>query len=171
MSVINDKLKSIIDSTNEYRDCSRSLWNRFFMERFISSQDWSLVDSFKVIKNELFKSIVLGSELENDNSSFFLGKPSRLIKVKLADNYTTRVRINRTKNESAGYWDHPLTELDSKVTLLFVDFFDWNPYGFLDMTLIMAEVVSSPDRPEVEGHRLLVESSYVDILLDLTVSD
>lgn len=157
---------SILEVLNEYRDCCRSLWNRAFRARFEDSQDWSIVDSFSIIKNELFRTIVLTPH-EFDDEGFSLGLASPGIKVKLSRKNATTVMINRVKGESAGYWDHPIEKMDSHVSLHFLDFFDWNSYGFLDMNLIMCEIVSHPGNTELEGHKVLVELSCVDVLLDL----
>ncbi len=74
--------------------------------------------------------------------------------------------INRTKGETHGYWDHPLTTLNSKADLLFIDLFDWNAYGFLDMSLVVAEIQGYLESPEVVGHRLIVDLRYADIVID-----
>ncbi|QNA87740.1 hypothetical protein G4G28_03335 [Massilia sp. Dwa41.01b] len=156
---------SVLDQLNEYRDCSRGLWNRAFMAKFQINQDWAISDSFARIKNELFRSIVL-RQLDCSDDDYVLGKSSRLIKVKLRSRRKTAVMINREKRESAGYWDHPVKELDSNVSLQFIDLFDWNPYGFLDMNFVMCEIIDSPDCPDIEGHKLLVDLSYVDVLVE-----
>lgn len=164
MNTMSEK-KSIGKLINMYRECSRSLWNEYFMERFENTHDWSLADSFKTIKEELFYSIVLSSSPNDGNLSFSLGEPSHLITVKLAEKYQTAVKINRVKGETAGYWDHPVTKLNASSVLGFVDLFDWNSYGFLDMSLVMCEVFSNPEYPSIEGHRLIVELMYVDVVL------
>ena len=167
---MNTQKTSILNLINEYRDCSRSLWNRYFMDRFQNTQNWNFVDSFKIIKEELFQSIVLSTFIDKDSIHFSLGKVSELISVKLER--ATEVQINRYSNEynnahyeTAGYWDNSVKELDEHVTLLFVDFFDWNAYGFLDMTLVMCEISSNPNDPSIEGHRVLVNVDFVDIFL------
>src|SRR4051812_5749186 len=93
---------SIHELLNEYRDCSRSLWNRAFMTKFQEGQDWALSDSFLRIKNELFRSLVL-RQVECSDDDFSLGQSSALIKVKLRGPHKTAVMVNRQKHESAGY--------------------------------------------------------------------
>lgn len=154
------------DLFNQYRDCSRSLWNKYFLENFKKNQDWDIVDSFNVIKGELFKTMVLNPLLGGRSADFSLGHPSTLLKVMLPENHNTAVKINRNKKDAFGYWDHPIKELTSKATLLFMDFFDWNSYDFLDMNLIMCEIFSNPENPDIVGHKLLVEINYVKIFLD-----
>lgn len=118
-----DKEISITSFANEYRNCARSLWNEYFMERCQIDKTWSLVDSYNSIREELFHSIVLMSVSEDISSLYSFRVPSQLIKVKLERYIKTPVKINRVKFEGAGYWDYPLTELDSQAILLFVDFF------------------------------------------------
>jgi hypothetical protein len=72
--------------------------------------------------------------------------------------------INRTKGETHGCWDHPVVTLDSTVDLQFVDLFDWNSYGFLDMSLVVAAVSGYAQNPDVVGHRLNFDLRYADIV-------
>jgi hypothetical protein len=170
---MNDEKILVSDLVNEYRDCCRTLWNRNFLQNFRRTQNWDLVDSYKVIKEELFQSCVLAPVLGSPHDDFSLGHPSKLITINFPKNYPSKIKLNRNTNRvnnidpsNAGYWDHSVSELDSAATVLFVDHFDWDPYGFLDMTLVMGEILNYPKEPQVQGHRLLIESSYVDIFMD-----
>jgi hypothetical protein len=166
------KERLITDSVNEYRDCCRALWNRSFLQNFQRDANWSLVDSFNAIKNELFQSCVIIPTLGETADDFTLGYPSTRIRIKFSQHRGTTIKLNRNNNSlnnaepnNAGYWDHPVTELDSTATVLFVNHFDWDPYGFLDMSLIVGEILAYPSHPELEGHRLLIESSHVDMVM------
>ena len=164
--------RSVTKPIYDYREAARSLWNNFFRENFEYTQengermqDWDLAESFGVIKEELFWSIVLHPYVDEMPDNFSLGRPSQLIKVLLKSEVgEIPVEISRDKN-GYGYWDHPIERLDSKSDLLFVNLFDWNSYGYLDMSLVMAEILSSENYPDLTGHRLLVELKYTDILL------
>ncbi len=59
VKIMDEQRQSAIKLINNYRECARNLWNHSFQENFESTQDWALVDSFKLIKEELFRSIVL----------------------------------------------------------------------------------------------------------------
>lgn len=159
--------KSVLTLINSYRGCARSVWNIYFRELFDASGNWALVDSFNAIKDELFQSLVLFPALGERATEYSFGLPSQLIKLALRgdENSDTSVMINRTKGETHGYWDHPIEKLDPTTQLLFVNFFDWDVYGFIDMNLIMAEIASCPKNPEIEGHRLLVNLMYVDFII------
>ncbi len=159
--------KSALTLFNSYRECTRSVWNNYFLELFDSSQNWALVDSFEVIKAEFFQSLVLFPALGERATEYSFGVPSQLIKVGLRGdtNSNTSVMINRTKGATHGYWDYPLTMLDPTTQLLFVNFFDWNQYGFIDMNLVIAEIANCPKNPEIEGHRLIVDLLYVDFVI------
>ena len=157
----------ITTSVNLYRECARSIWNSYFMVQFQSTQNWNLLDSYKRIQRELFDSIVLMPVLFDDEElSFTLGNPCPQIRIVPHDNeaWCMPVEINRTKGETGGYWDHPITRITSEAELLFVDFFDWNSYGFIDMSRIIAEISSFAENPSLIGHRLIVESIYTDII-------
>ncbi|WP_019866863.1 hypothetical protein [Methylovulum miyakonense] len=170
---MNESTKFLITNlANRYRECVRSIWNIYFMDQYQATQNWDLLDSFKRIEQELFDSIVLVPALPDDEEEFNyrLGSPCPKIKIipsqipDPGDKWDIPVEINRTKGETSGYWDHPITRINSKAELAFVDFFDWDSYGFIDMSKIVAEIKDYPENPNLIGHRLIVELVYVDIV-------
>lgn len=142
------------------------------MEQYQATQNWDLLDSFKRIEQELFDSIVLMPALPDDEEEFnyTLGSPCPMIKIIPSQYPDPRgkwdipVKINRTKGETSGYWDNPITRISSPAEILFVEFFDWDSYGFIDMSRIMAEITDYPENSSLIGHRLIVELMYVDIV-------
>jgi hypothetical protein len=144
------------------------------MEQFQATDNWDLLDSFKRIAQELFDSIVLIPALPDDEEEFnyILGFPCPMIKIipsqhpDPGDKWDIPVEINRTKGETNGYWDHPVTRINAPAEILFVEFFDWNAYGFIDMSKIMAEIKDYPANPNLVGHRLIVELMYADIVFE-----
>jgi hypothetical protein len=142
------------------------------MEQFQSTDNWDLLDTFKIIEQELFDSIVLIPALPDDEEelNYTLGFLCPRIKVipsqipDPCDKWNIPVQINRTKGETSGYWDHPITRISSPAEILFVNFFDWNTYGFIDMSRIVAVISDYPENPSLIGHRLIVELMYVDII-------
>jgi hypothetical protein len=140
------------------------------MAQYQATDNWDLLDSFKRIEQELFDSIVLVPAIPDDQEEFnyTLGFPCPMIKIIPAQNrkWDIPVEINRTKGETSGYWDHPVTRISSPAEILFVNFFDWNSYGFIDMSRIMAEIKNYPANPNLVGHRLIVELMYVDIVFE-----
>ncbi|MDP3839375.1 MAG: hypothetical protein Q8Q54_10680, partial [Methylococcales bacterium] len=160
----------ITDSINRYRECVRSIWNIYFMAQYQATDNWDLLDSFKRIKQELFDSIVLIPAIPDDEEEFNyrLGSLCPMIKIIPARNrkWDIPVEINRTKGETSGYWDHPVTRISSPAEILFVEFFDWNSYGFIDMSKIIAEITDYPANQNLVGHRLIVELMCVDIVFE-----
>lgn len=159
------EFQSAAEAINSYRECARCTWNGFFQKQFEKTQDWALVDSFKLVKEELFRSIVLLPILGEIPSEFQLGVPSSTVKIRFKNMSATPVMVNRTKGDIHGYWDHPITTLDSTVDLLFVDLFDWNSYGFLDMSLVLAVISGYEKNPHVVGHSLIVDIRYAEVVI------
>ena len=157
---------SILESINKYRECVRSIWNIYFLNNFQINQDWILIDSFNRIKQDLFQSIVL-YQLEEDMPDFVLGYPINKIKIIPADNicWEIPVSINREKGINSGYWDHPITKINSYADISFINFFDWNPYGFIDMSKIIAVISDYPENQNLIGHCLIIDLIYVDIVI------
>lgn len=156
---------SILSAVHEYREIARGLWNTHFKAKFErdQGQDWFYDDAFKTIQRQLFKSIVVYPAMGDVPDDFVLGRPCRYLQVMLSAGWPTTVMINRDQGATHGYWDHPVTTLSSQAQLCFINLFDWNSYGVLDMAMVMAEIVSYPENPALVGHRVLVELMYVDI--------
>ena len=167
MEVIENYERQVVTKlVNNYRECVRSIWNSYFLQPFSYTQDFELVDSFKRVREELFRSIVLCPVVEDIPDDFLLGLPSPLVKiVPTSVSGDMPVMINRTRGETHGYWDHPISTLKAGADLLFVDFFDWNPYGFLDMSLVIAEISDCPEHPDIVGHRLIADLRYAGIAI------
>lgn len=163
---MSDNNISILSLINEYREVARGIWNSHFKGKFETDSNWYYVDSFKTIRRELFNSMVFYPMLKDVPDDFRLGTPTSLIRLKLSVNGDTCVMISREKNGDCGYWDHPVTKISADAELRFIDFFDWNSYGFLDMAQVLAQIVKFPENPELEGHRLLVDLIYVDMVMD-----
>ncbi|MBT9099116.1 hypothetical protein KFZ76_15550 [Methylovulum psychrotolerans] len=161
-----------------YRECARSIWNIYLMDQYQATQNWDLLASYKRIKQELFDSIVLVPVLQDDEVfDYQLGFPCSRINVipsqipNPGNRWDMPVAINRIKGETAGYWDYPVTRITSQAELLFVDFFDWDAYGFIDMSIVVAEINAYPESPDLIGHRLLVKLMYVDSIFIAAASD
>lgn len=155
----------ITKAVNRYRECARSIWNNYFLEQFQSTKHWDLVESFNRIQQELFDSIVLTPTLFDDEKiDFILGYPCHQIKLVPAwdDKWDIPVEINREKGMRAGYWDHPVKKISSQAELSFINFFDWDATGFLEMSKIMAEISNFPENPNLNQHSLFVDTIYVD---------
>lgn len=163
----NVKKSYITGSVNLYRECVRSIWNSYLINQYQSTQNHYLLDSFGKIKDELFNSIVLAPLfLDEALPNFKLGFPNPQIKIIPARNneWDLPVEINRNKGDTCGYWDHPITRINSHAELLFVNFFDWDSYGFLDMSRILVKISDYPENLNLIGHYLIVESIYTDII-------
>jgi len=157
----------ITDLLNRYRECVRSIWNTYFFEQYNGTENSDLIESFSKIKQEIFDSIVLVSVLADCEAfDYVLGFPCSRIKIvpRHMNSWDIPVEINRNKGEISGYWDHPISRINSQADLVFIDFFDWNPYGFIDMSRIVAEISDYPKNPNLIGHRFIVESIYVDFV-------
>jgi hypothetical protein len=155
------------DLLNLYRECVRSIWNTYFFEQYKVTENSDFIESFCKIKQELFDSIVLIPVLADSEAfDYVLGFPCSRIKIipRHMNSWDIPVDINRSKGEIGGYWDHPISRINSQADLVFIDFFDWNPYGFIDMSRIVAEILDYPENPSLIGHRLIVESIYVDFI-------
>ena len=134
---------------------------------FDSTNDSYFLESFKFVRVELFKSIVIKFGVNRGLSSLSKKAAAKSLKVCIPKGQSVPVLINREKNVNHGYWDHDVSEIDASCELDFVDLFDWDSCGVLDMSIVMAKVVGCEASPRIVNHFLLIDIKYVEILVSI----
>jgi len=142
---------------NAYRDCARHLWNTYFHQEAQANQDWDARDEFNVIAAHLFRSLVLGKighpEAEVRPDQWAPRLPLSFLHVVVESR--SEIMINRETD--GGYWDHPLTFVESgDLDLRFVQYFDWASLGFRDFAYYRVRIVGSTKHPDLAGKDALV---------------
>lgn len=141
---------------NNYREATRNLWNCYFTQNHEGLPSADTCESFRVISNELFSSIVL-RELGIKNKRGNISEALGLFEVKLK--YTeTPVFINRSI-PAGGYWDYPITKINREgFSFRLLEFFDWDGYKFMENQYLRVEILKSDMKQhELIGRHLLIE--------------
>ena len=117
-------------------------------------------ESFERIRAELFHGMVLIPAMAAVPDGYALGDIATFIKIDAQLFQNGAVMINREKGAECGYWDYPQDKVGIEINsaeLHFIDLFDWNSYGTIDMGMVMGVIARCPDDPELEGRRFLLK--------------
>lgn len=140
-----------------YREAARGLWNTYLRKELQRAVDFEALARFRAICDALFEELVLGplgvAEFERPRE----GEPYSFLKVhpKAPD---VPIRIRRPSADGNRYWDDPVTRLRAKGLLLrFVEFYDFDDFGFIDLQFFLVRVDECEEHPHLIGREALVE--------------
>ena len=152
--------QDITDLLALYRNAARSLWNDAYWSQN-SLRTWESYNVFLQIKDLLFRSVVLDQiEDDTDQDSDWSASLRVILRSQQAP-----VLINREPNKSHGNWDHIVDRIKrDDVTLVFVDYFDWNVLDYVDFQYYRVLVKSSIEHPEIAGHQALIDVHYARVM-------
>lgn len=151
------------DVTNvllEYLEAKRHLWNVYFHDRLTSIYECSPLDQYEEIDRLLFFALVI-SDLEIDKGSekIVWKEPVPCLKVVPREGLDhVPVMIGESTTSMSMKWGLP-TELaiDPVLELNFVEFFDWNRYGYVSFPYYRTRISNCSD-PTLVGKDLLIET-------------
>lgn len=158
-------MKNIKCQMATYRESVRHLWNFAFSSFEDNLRYGVCLDLFDEIEILLFKSLVcepLGIKIDIKTMS----EPINCLKIKPHSDTCIHAMINRTKPAS-GYWDYPVTSVAaSDVDLVFMSFFDWEPYGQKDFRYYRARISNSKENIDLIGRDVLIETFSADVWME-----
>lgn len=140
-----------------YREAARGLWNNFLRPQLQRAVDFEALGRFHDICDAVFEGMVLGplgvAEMEPPRK----GEPYTFLAIhpKSPD---VPVRVRRPSADGNRYWDDPVTRLLAKgLVLRFVEFHDFDEFGFIDLQFFLVRVVACEEHPHLVGRDALVE--------------
>jgi hypothetical protein len=139
-----------------YREAARGLWNNFVRKALQGGVGVGTVARFQEICDAIFEEFVLtplGVESERPNE----GEPHTFLTVhpKSPD---VPVRVRRPSADGNRYWDDPVNRLRAKgLVLSFVEFYDFDEFGFIDLQFFLVRVEACEEHPHLVGRDALVE--------------
>jgi len=163
-------MRDITEIMNRYRECTRNLWNIYFLEQISQGDEWDLCDEYEEICSLFFSSLVLRAvdQLSYKKSLAYksVTEPISIFRVVPSAESGVPIYINRDV-PCTGYWDYPLSIIKpSDVDLRFIDFFDFDRKGFRDFQYCRVRIVGSDTYPEIIGRDALLESNNVKIIFE-----
>lgn len=153
------------DLVHNYRECARGLWNTFLRGKAEPYKDFDAIDRFSRISTLLIEELVLrplgvstfAKTNEDEPYPFFSLQP-------IVESFPVMVARPST---SGRYWDDPISRLSSKgVLLLFIDFFDWDRFGYIDFQYYRVEIAKCDEHPQIIGRQALVDVHHARIIFE-----
>jgi hypothetical protein len=156
-------MRDITQLMNDYRECSRNLWNVYFAKR---ENIGGSLDAFEQIRESLFDSLVV-SELsyEGDAEGDDIPPPA----LKVVPRARSLILIKRLSGQGdAGYWDQEKDMVvgPDDITLAFVDYFDFSQVPIKDFRYYLCKILSFSSHPDYEGREALLEVSDASVFHD-----
>jgi len=146
-----------------YREGVRTLWNGTFRPGVKPYVDFDAIDIFAEIRGRLFQELVLRPIGMQDYRKASVRDPYPFLRLAPKSD-PVPIMINRPSQDGNMYWDDPVGRLGANgLCLLFVDFFDWDDFGFIDLQYYRARIATCPEHPQVEGREGLLDVHHAGV--------
>jgi hypothetical protein len=148
-----------------YLDAKQHLWNSFFLGHVHDLRDCEPLDSFEMINERLFYALVchpLKIKLPDD---FLFTRDAVPAIIASPKEYFTEVPLMLASKLTTGgrSWESKEMYPTLGMTLRFIEFFQWDKYGFLSSSLVRCDFERDGSRPI--DQEALVEMHHVDFVL------
>lgn len=140
-----------------YRECVRHVWNAYFAVAGSPTTDWNAVDDFRIGSTHLFRALVLRKLGLEARCPYSLEETRQapLSSLHIELDPGGEILINR--EQSSGYWDHPLASVKKgDLELAFLDYFDWSVTEHRDFAYYRVRILGSAKHPDLVGKDALV---------------
>lgn len=154
-------MQDISNSMLEFKDAIRHVWNAYFAKSD-SPMSPEIQDAFALVEEGLFSAIVLIPLGIPERASEYRKHPLSFILVKPAE-YLQKFPLRVCKREENGNTtvEEPISiSVDEQSAFEFFDYFDWYPYGHIDLPYVRARVASLPSQPSLQGAMVLIEQIH-----------
>jgi hypothetical protein len=148
-------MRDITDLMNNYRECSRNLWNVYFARR--ENVGLSL-DAYEPIRRMLFDTLVV-DELSYEGTAEIPNIPPPALRVIPKHHPQILIKALRALGE-ASFWgqERDLFVSSDDITLAFVDYFDFSNVSLRDFQNYLCRILFFPSHPEYEGREALIQA-------------
>ena len=142
----------------QYRECSRHVRNVYFQVSDGTAIDWNRIEGWREVDELLFNWLVL---YPHQLQPAEINQPHPHIYLKLRGQRSSLL-INRDKNTTHGYWDHP-TEMvyAGDCDYRFSSFFDFDVMSQVDFKYVMVELFNAKDE-DLNARFALIEWQHVE---------
>ena len=149
----------------EFKEAVRHAWNSYFIRIPQEVQVESFI-YYEELEMSLFWALVVSPLKLNIDVNNFRQGPFDKIEVVVKEVHQEFSLKARTEDENGtvGWSDvHNLPSSKNQV-FKFIDFFDWYPYGFIDLPYIRCLIERLPQQQNLEGNFALIATEYVDFI-------
>ncbi len=161
-------MKDITIVLDRYREACRHLWNTYFYANDdMSSYSGQMLDQFEEIQELLFVTLVLEKVATASYADQFKKEALPFLRVVPTSEHGVPIMIERPSRDGNRYWDEPVNRVKpSDVTLHFIDYFDWNPYGHIDLKYYKVTIVAFLSHQDLVGREALIETTHARVILE-----
>lgn len=155
----------ITELMSAYRECVRGVWNNTFRPTLGEEADFDDVDAFWAVRDALLSEFVLrrlGIPRSGRGSRSRREPVQRLQVVPRPD--PVPIMVNRPSSDGNLYWDDPVRSVRTDgLALGWVDFFDWDNFGFIDLQYHLVRIDACSEHPHLVGRAALIEVRYATV--------
>lgn len=163
------KRKKIHDSFFQYLDATQHLWNTCFVSRVKDLAQAEPLQTYEQIDRLLFRSMVcdeLEIRLPADFDFGFDSVPRVILKPNTRKTGEVPMMLAQARKLQSKYWGPEKLYKSAGVAIEFIEFFQWNNYGYLSKSLIKGRLQSMPAHREFEGYLALVAPDHVTFSME-----
>lgn len=153
-----------------YLEAKRNLWNTYFREKIKSLYECSPLEEYEEIDDLLFSALVVHNlALSNHQSRrevidtpwlFLRARPSvglDALSLMVSDSVVESVSDNRAWEEAK------VIELRNNSDFGFIEFFDWDRYGFVTYPYVRVKIDDGSMLPDLVGREALIDVMNVRV--------
>jgi hypothetical protein len=159
----------VTENLREYLEAKRHLWNVYFRGKVNALQQCPVLDEFEIIDRALFRSLVIQAVAASSDAvrRQLIATPWELLRVKLPVGLkSVRLAVSDPIAGLNRAWNPPeRLELPEHCDFGFIEFFEWDRYGFQSFPLIRATIDNRSNLPALVNREVLIESSQLNIVL------
>jgi hypothetical protein len=160
-------MEDITDRMYAYRECARVLWNMGFRTDAVPDLDFDAVDAYRDVCRRLFNAIVL--EPIGAIARVPTGRREPFIGLQISPRFDPVPAMIRRPTDQGIYWDDPVKELKTQgLSLVFIDFYDFDDFGYIDLRYYLVRVLRCGDHPELVGRDALIDVRHAEVHHDPT---
>ena len=159
-------MQEITDEMLVFKEAIRHSWNTYFTS-CDSPMSPEIQDAFEKVEHGLLQVIVLAPLGISDRADEYRRKPLSWLVVQPSDGVREcPLQFGEVDGAGNTRWSVPIVlSTEGNVVFEFFDFFDWYPYGSIDLPYVRVLVRDLPSKPEAQGLMALIEQRHCRFLL------
>lgn len=159
-----DKLNDITSVMLQFRESVRHNWNTYFQDAD-EPMGPEIQEAFTLVEQGLFQGIVL-CKCAYVSPCRYREAPLPFIQVVPRPEMLDLEFQIGFLGSSSNAWDSPVRfKVEGSTKLEFVQFFDWNPYEQINMSLVQVYIARMDARPDLVGAHALIAEHEIRFLL------
>lgn len=156
----------------KFKESIRHIWNSCFLEGNDPASS-EMQNAFSDIEHALLRALVLAPYgMGNLAESYRLQVLSNILVQPLYFSEEIPIRFGNIEQNGNVVWDvEAMLKVEKNTQFHFFDFFDWYPYGYVDLPFVRVRTVPDAGDPAGGGKIALIEQRYCKFMLVAAAKD